>query len=554
VSTVLAEPAAAPADIDIQSARGRALVPVLLFLGMVVSVISSLGAPLIPTIAADYHVTQGAAQWSLTIALLVGAVTAPILGRLGDGPHRRQVILSMLGLVMLGCALAALPLGFGALLAGRGLQGIGLGLMPLAMTVARDHLPAERSRSAVAVLSITASAGVGLGYPLTGLLADSYGFHAPFWFGVAISALALALAAAVVPGSNHLRRRPLDGIGAVMLSGGLIGLLLCLSEGGSWGWTSDRLLALAMVTALVLGGWVWHELRTSYPLVNLRLMRNRSVLTANATGLLAGLGMYMLLPMVTRYVQAPTSTGYGFGTSMVVAGLVLLPFSVASVLASRLMPVIARRLGRFLVLPLGSLALVGAMVIFLFDRAHLADAFLIMGVAGLGVGLTFAAIPGLIVRSVPAEETGSALGVNQVLRQIGFSIGSALGATILTAHTVAPDTLPTSAGYTVSALVGVVLCLLAAAVSFVLPSRQSSPLSAPTMDRAEERMLVDESVDGTAGGVMLLETESPESDPRRSDSRRSAPNEGYPTEQARHGRHRPSPWRVPVGELLPAWR
>jgi len=256
VSTVLAEPAAAPADIDIQSARGRALVPVLLFLGMVVSVISSLGAPLIPTIAADYHVTQGAAQWSLTIALLVGAVTAPILGRLGDGPHRRQVILSMLGLVMLGCALAALPLGFGALLAGRGLQGIGLGLMPLAMTVARDHLPAERSRSAVAVLSITASAGVGLGYPLTGLLADSYGFHAPFWFGVAISALALALAAAVVPGSNHLRRRPLDGIGAVMLSGGLIGLLLCLSEGGSWGWTSDRLLALALVTALVLGGWV----------------------------------------------------------------------------------------------------------------------------------------------------------------------------------------------------------------------------------------------------------------------------------------------------------
>jgi hypothetical protein len=98
------------------------------------------------------------------------------------------------------------------------------------------------------------------------------------------------------------------------------------------------------------------------------------------------------------------------------------------------------------------------------------------------------------------------------------------------------------------------LCLFAAVVSFVLPSRQSSPLSAPTMDRAEERMLVDESVDGTAGGVMLLETESPESDPRRSDSRRSAPNEGYPTEQARHGRHRPSPWRVPVGELLPAWR
>jgi predicted MFS family arabinose efflux permease len=99
------------------------LVPVLVFLGLVVSVISSLGAPLIPSIAVDYRVTIGGAQWSLTIALLVGAVTAPVLGRLGDGPHRRRVILSTLGLVMLGSALAALSLSFGWLLNGRGLQG-----------------------------------------------------------------------------------------------------------------------------------------------------------------------------------------------------------------------------------------------------------------------------------------------------------------------------------------------------------------------------------------------------------------------------------------------
>ena len=145
---------------------------------------------------------------------------------------------------------------------------------------------------------------------------------------------------------------------------------------------------------------------------------------------------------------------------------------------------------------------------------------------------------------MPAEETGSALGVNQVLRQIGFSIGSALGATILTAHTVAPDTLPTSAGYTESALVGVVLCLTAAVVSFVLPSRQSSR---STVDRAEERMLVDESVDGTAGGVLDAESGEP-------DTRLPSDRTGDAIDPAGPGRHRPSPWRVSVGELLPAWR
>ena len=446
-----------------------------MFMGMVVAVVSSLGAPLIPSIAVDYNVSVGGAQWSLTIALLVGAVTAPILGRLGDGPDRRRVMLGTLGLVMLGSILAALPLSYGALLVGRGMQGVGLGLMPLAMTLARDHLPEARSRSTVAILSITASAGVGLGYPLTGLFADRWGFHAPFWFGAAISGLALLLAALVLPGSSHLKRRPLDGIGAILLSAGLIALLLCLSEGETWGWTSGKLLLVALGAVLILATWVWHELRTSFPLVNLRLMRNRAVLTANTTGLFAGLGMYMLLPMVTRYVQAPTSTGYGFGVSVVVAGLVLLPFSIASVSASRLLPMVARRLGRRMVLPLGALFLATSMVIFLFARSELWESFLIMGVAGLGTGLIFAAIPGLIVRSVPGSETGSALGVNQVIRQIGFSIGSALGAAILTGHTVAPDPLPTDAGYSVSALIGLALCLLTAVLSFVLPRRAPRP-------------------------------------------------------------------------------
>ena len=493
--------------------RERSLVPVLMFMGMVVAVVSSLGAPLIPSIAVDYNVSVGGAQWSLTIALLVGAVTAPILGRLGDGPDRRRVMLGTLGLVMLGSILAALPLSYGWLLVGRGMQGVGLGLMPLAMTLARDHLPEERSRSTVAILSITASAGVGLGYPLTGLFADQWGFHAPFWFGAAISGIALLLAAAVLPGSSHLKRRPLDGVGAVLLSAGLIALLLCLSEGETWGWTSGRLLLVALGAVLILATWVWHELRTSYPLVNLNLMRNRAVLTANTTGLFAGLGMYMLLPLVTRYVQAPASTGYGFGVSVVVAGLVLLPFSIASVSASRLLPMVARRLGRRMVLPLGSLFLAASMVIFLFARSELWESFLVMGVAGLGTGLIFAAIPGLIVRSVPGGETGSALGVNQVIRQIGFSIGSALGAAILTGHTVAPSPLPTDAGYSVSALIGLALCLLTAVLSFVLPRRAATvDTTLSTADEAEERLLMEESVDGSASGLMMLDAESVEAD------------------------------------------
>ena len=455
--------------------RDRALVPALVFLGMVVAVVSSLGAPLIPTIARLNGVSLATAQWSLTIAFLVGAVATPTMGRLADGPHRRPVVLVALGVVVLGSVLAALPLGFGALLAGRAMQGVGLGLTSLAIAIARDHVrDAERARSAIAMLSITAVAGVGLGYPLTGLIAEHLGFHAGFWFGAVVSATALAVAAVVVPSSRGRVAHRLDVLGAVLLGGALGGLLLALSEAESWGWTSPLLLGVTAAALVLLVAWVAHELRSAHPLVDLRLVRNRSVLTADVTGLFAGIGMYLLLSLVTRFVQTPTSAGYGFGSSIVVSGLVLLPFSIGSVAASRVAPVLARRTSPDLVLPIGSLVFTAALLSFALARGSLWMVFVTMGVAGLGVGCTFAAMPGLIVRAVPAGETGSATSFNQVLRTVGYSAGSALSATVLEAHTAAGQSLPDGAGYGVAAAIGCGVWILTAVLSYVLPRAHAS--------------------------------------------------------------------------------
>ncbi|MFI9271415.1 MFS transporter [Kitasatospora sp. NPDC052896] len=453
--------------------RQRALVPVLVYLGMVVAVISSLGAPLVPTIATVDHVSLSDAQWSLTIALLVGAVATPAMGRLGDGPHRRPVVLGATAVVVTGSVLAALPLGFGCLVAGRAMQGVGLGLTSLAIATARDALPAERSRPAVALLSITTVAGVGLGYPLTGLIAESFGVHAAFGFGAVISAIALLAVALVLPSTADRPARPLDALGALLLGVALAGLLLVLSEGGDWGWTSPRLLGVAAGSLVLLVWWTVHELRTAHPLVDLRLVRHRVVLTADVSGLIAGVGMYLLLSLVTRFVQTPTTAGYGFGASVVVSGLVLLPFSVASVVSSKVVPLLIRLTSSRVVLPLGCAVSLLSVAGFAVARGSLWELFVVMGIAGLGVGCTFAVMPGLIVSSVPARETGSAISFNQVLRLIGYSMGSALSAAVLQAHTAPGQVLPSNGGYRTAALFGCAAWVVAAVVTVVLPSRSA---------------------------------------------------------------------------------
>ena len=112
------------------------------------------------------------------------------------------------------------------------------------MAAARDHLPPERVAGSIALLSVCAAAGIGAGYPISGLIVDGLGLSAAFWFGALVSALALLSVVAVVPSSADRPAAALDVTGAVLLTAGLVALLLAIGEGTAWGWTSARTLGL----------------------------------------------------------------------------------------------------------------------------------------------------------------------------------------------------------------------------------------------------------------------------------------------------------------------
>lgn len=451
--------------------RERALVPVLVLVGLVMAIVSSLGAPLIPTIARADHVSISTAQWVLTATLLSGAVASPIMGQLGDGRARRQVLLYALLAVLCGSLMAALFNGFPAMLIGRGMQGLGLGLIPAAMVVARHHLPASHATRVIAVLSVTAGIGIGLGYPLTGLIAERTDYHLAFWFAVVVVAVALLAAFIVLPREPAEHPSCLDVPGAVLFAVVLVTLLVALSEGNEWGWSSAPTLAFLLIAAATLLLWVRHELGVPVPLVVLSRLRNRTVLTTNVSATVSSIAMYLFLPVVVEFVQTSPTQGYGFGSTAAVAGLCLLPMSLATAVISTVVPEALRRVGARILLPFGQLVLASALFFFAAEHAALWNAFVAMGVAGVGIGFSFGVMPSLIIGAVPSTESGTAMGLYQVLRTTGFAAGSALCGAILAAYTVAGHATPALGGYQAVLTAGSLLCVGSALLTLLLPGR-----------------------------------------------------------------------------------
>ncbi|MFG1781649.1 MFS transporter [Rhodococcus oryzae] len=452
----------------------RMLVPSLVFIALVVAAVGSLGAPLITSVATTFDVSLASAQWTLTITLLTGAIATPVLGRLGAGPHRRGTILATLGVVVAGSVLTVLPMPFAWLLVGRAAQGVGLGLTALMMGVARDHLPEDRAATTIALVSVASTVGVGIGYPLAGLLTELGGVRIAYGLGVFVTAVAFLAALRSMPAPPEGRSARVDIPGALLLAGGLFLVLLLASETGLWIQHLSLAVALAAIAALLLGTWAAYERRSSAPLVDIRLMRHPAVAGANAAMLVGGVGMYLLLTLITRYAQTPESAGYGFGLTTFVAGLVLVPFSLLGFVAGKLTPRLRERIGAPPLLAGSAIIVLFAFALFAAARSNLAELLVSMAVLGFGVGGFSAAMPSVILAVTPTDETTSAMSFNQVVRSVGFSLGSAIGGLVLAAGTPSGHLFPTDAAYTTAAWIGIAAMAVTAITCVTLARRPAA--------------------------------------------------------------------------------
>lgn len=331
---VSAAPAEAPAASRAWS--GKQIV-VLLVIGvgaLMVSLTQSLLVPVLGELAVDLNASQDGIAWLLTSTLLVGAVAVPAFGRLGDLYGTRLLVLVALVSLVVGSLICALSDSLPMMIVGRSVVGLSVATVPLSISLIGVILPKEHAGAGIALISAMLGVGGALGLPLAGVIAQYADYHVLFWICVAGGIVAIPGILLLVPSPKPAASGRMDIPGTVLLGAAMLALLLPLAQGESWGWTSPLTLGLLAAAAVLLVAFVLIELRITSPLVDVRTTARPALLLTNIASLFVGFALFATLIGTATYVQAPEATGYGFGKSILVGGLCMLPGGLAMLVLS----------------------------------------------------------------------------------------------------------------------------------------------------------------------------------------------------------------------------
>ncbi|MEU5253374.1 MFS transporter [Streptomyces longwoodensis] len=451
--------------------RARLTVPVLAYCGTLMAVMQTVVVPLLPDLPRLTGSTAATVSWMVTAQLLSAAVLTPVLGRAGDMYGKRRVLLASFALMTAGSVTCALTSDIGVLIAARTLQGAAASVVPLSISILRDELPPERRGSAVAMMSSTVGIGAALGLPAAAVVVQYSNWHVMFWMTAALGASGVALIRWAVPESPVREPGRFDVTGALGLAAGLICLLLAVSQGGQWGWTSTRILGLVVAAVVVLALWAWQQLRAAQPLVDLRLVSRPRVGLSHLAALFTGFAFYANTLATAQLVQAPEASGYGLGLSIVETGLCLLPSGLCMLLLAPLSARISAVRGPRVTLALGAAVIAAGYAVRIADSRDLVMVIAGATVVATGTSLAYSALPSLILKAVPAGQTASANGVNVLMRTIGQAASSAVVAAVLVHHTspVGGLPVPTLHGYLLAFGIAGAVALVASAVALTIP-------------------------------------------------------------------------------------
>jgi EmrB/QacA subfamily drug resistance transporter len=417
-----------------------------LMLGMLVAAVSqTIVSPAMPVIVSELGGIQHY-SWIATAALLVSAVTVPVIGKLSDIYGRRSFYIAGIAVFMVGSILAGAAQGFWWLVAARAVQGFGMGtIMPLSQTIIGDIISArERGRYMGyigAVFGLASIAGPLVG----GWITDNFSWRWLFYINLPFGVAALAFIVVYLHIPHAPRRHKLDYVGFAALPLALVAVLLATTWGGTtYPWDSWQIISLYAAGALVLIGFLVNEYYVSEPVLPLRLWKNSVFTLSNVSNMAIAMCMFGAIFFIPVYAQGVV------GVNVTNSGAVLIPLITSMIVVSIIVGRLITRTGHYKEFMLAGL-LIMAGGYFLLTRLEYGstqtDLTLDMIVVGLGLGAVLQTYTLVVQNATTREDLGVATSTTQLSRSLGATLGTAVFGTIMTngMKTEIPKHLPPQA-------------------------------------------------------------------------------------------------------------
>jgi EmrB/QacA subfamily drug resistance transporter len=380
----------------------------------------------LPVIRTDLHAGISGLEWTVNAYTLTFAVLLLTGAALGDRFGRRRLFAIGIAIFTAASAAAALAPTIGVLDAARAVQGLGGAIvMPLTLTILSAGVPEEKRGVFLGAWGGISGLAVAFGPLVGGAVVSGFSWHWVFWLNVPVGIALLALVPRLAETKGPFGRVDLAGL--VLASGGLFGIVWGLVRGNSVGWGSAEIVGALVAGALVTALFVAWELRTEHPMLPMRFFRNRTFTLANVASLLMSFGMFGAIFLLAQFFQ--TVQGY----SPLGSGLRVLPWTAMPMIVAPIAGALSDRLPAHRIIGTG-LALqaigLGWIAAVSTPTTPYAELILPFAISGVGMGMFFAPIANVILRSVRGEEEGQASGANNAIRELGGVFGVAILASV----------------------------------------------------------------------------------------------------------------------------
>lgn len=454
--------------------------------------------PAIPDFIREFGISYSTSSWLLSGYIIAAAVMTPIGGRLSDIYGKKRILLIVMAVYIAGVVGGRFATDMETMLVARSAQGVGMAMFPIAFGIIREVLPEKRLAIGQTVFGSTFSAGAVVGLVGGATIIQSFGWQMTF---VAILPVAIALWVIIAksvkvpslaphPGMEMPGNPPnksIDLKGTMALAGTIITFLAGITFLESHDTGAEYAVAgLFSASAALLAAFIAIEKRVRFPLLDLKLMTNKSFLPPTIILMLVFLSIFMVYLTIPVMVRSPEPLGFG-GNAVAVAS-VQLPFMVVLLIGTVTSGFVLSKVKNTRLTLAGTIiSAAGFFVLLMFHSTEMMVSFGLT-ILSAGLALSIAGAFNVILVSVPMQMTGIALGMTLLLNLVGMSVGPAVSGILQETYqgTVpgVQGTFPTEAAYNLIFITAAVVSVASVAMALFVAARKVSPMI-PAVDPRE---------------------------------------------------------------------